>query len=114
METETALIVLSALSQATRLDTFRLLVRHAPDGLPAGEVARGLGVPPNTLSSHLAVLARAGLVASQRHGTTLVYRADFDRLRELVGFLLRDCCGGRSEVCAPIVAELSSCLCETR
>lgn len=112
MELQSAILVLSALAQPTRLETFRLLVRHAPEGLPAGEVARGLGVPQNTLSSHLSILAQAGLVTSTRHGTTLIYRAELDRLRQLVGFLLRDCCGGRSEICAPIVAELSSCLCE--
>ncbi len=112
MESETTILALSALAQSTRLETFRLLVRHEPEGLPAGEIARALSVPQNTLSSHLSVLARAGLVSSERRGTTITYRADLQRLRGVVGFVLKDCCGGRAEICAPLIADLSSC-CET-
>ncbi|HEX2528652.1 MAG TPA: metalloregulator ArsR/SmtB family transcription factor [Geminicoccus sp.] len=100
---------LAALSQITRLETFRLLVRHEPDGLPAGEVARRLGVPQNTMSAHLAVLARAGLATSVRHSRSIIYRADLDRLRELTLFLVTDCCGGKSELCAPLIAALTPC-----
>lgn len=109
MESDTAILALAALAQPTRLETFRLLVRHEPEGLAAGEVARALSVPQNTLSSHLSVLARAGLVTSERHGTTITYRADLHRLRAVVGFVLKDCCGGRAEICAPLIADLSSC-----
>ena len=63
MESENAILALAALAQSTRLDVFRLLVKHEPDGLPAGEIARELAVPHNTMSSHLGILSRAGLFA---------------------------------------------------
>lgn len=109
MENDSAICMLGALAQPTRLTAFRLLVRHAPDGLPAGEAAEQLAVPQNTLSAHLAVLARAGLVRASRAGRSVIYRADLDSLRRLMLFLARDCCGGRAELCAPLVAELSPC-----
>ncbi|MBB2166863.1 helix-turn-helix transcriptional regulator [Gluconacetobacter aggeris] len=109
MDTESALLALSALAQATRLEIFRLLVRHEPGGLPAGNVARHLDVPQNTVSAHLAVLARAGLLTAQRHSRLIVYRACLPRLRELMLFLVRDCCAGSPELCAPLVADLSAC-----
>ncbi|GAA3677487.1 MULTISPECIES: ArsR/SmtB family transcription factor [Acetobacteraceae] len=109
MDTESSLSALSALSQSTRLEIFRLLVRHEPDGLPAGDVARHLNVPQNTISAHLATLTRAGLLTSQRHSRVIVYRACLPRLRELMLFLVKDCCGRSPELCEPLVAELSSC-----
>lgn len=109
MDSEVAITALGALAQGTRLDTFRLLVRHEPDGLPAGEVARLLDVPQNTMSAHLGTLARAGLVRSERRSRSIVYRADLDRLRMLMLFLVRDCCGGQAELCAPLIADLISC-----
>ena len=109
MESEHVILALAALAQPTRLDTFRLLVRHEPDGLPAGEIARGLAVPHNTMSSHLNVLARAGLVHSERKSRSIIYRADLARFRETVTFLLHDCCGGHPEICAPLVDALSPC-----
>jgi ArsR family transcriptional regulator len=112
MESET-ISALSALAQRTRLDAFRLLVRHEPAGLPAGEIAASLAVPQNTLSGHLAILAQAGLVTSERRSRAIIYRADLARLGAVVGFLLKDCCGGRTEICAPLVADLSSLSCET-
>ncbi|MDQ1081480.1 helix-turn-helix transcriptional regulator [Pseudoroseomonas cervicalis] len=104
-----ALACLSALSQGTRLQTFRLLVRHEPDGLAAGEVARQLDVPQNTMSTHLAVLARAGLLRAERHSRSIVYRADLGRLRGMMLFLVRDCCGGRADLCQPLIADLLPC-----
>ena len=109
MDTEIAISALAALAQATRLETFRLLVRHEPDGLPAGEVARQLGVPQNTMSTHLATLARAGLVRSERHSRSVIYRAELNRLREMMLFFVADCCGGRPELCAPVIADLIPC-----
>ena len=109
METEAALFALAALSQSTRLETFRLLVRHEPEGLPAGEIAIHLGVPANTMSAHLGVLSRAGLVASERRSRSIIYRAELDRLRDLVLFLLNDCCGGRAGLCEPLLDELAPC-----
>lgn len=109
MDELAALSALGALSQPTRLQCFRLLVTREPDGVPAGELARLVGVPQNTLSTHLAILANAGLVHGERHSRSIIYRANFDRLRELVLFLLKDCCGGRAELCAPLIADLSPC-----
>jgi DNA-binding transcriptional ArsR family regulator len=100
---------LAALSQATRLDVFRLLVRREPEGLPAGDIARQLGVPHNTLSAHFSVLSRAGLIRSERKSRSIIYRAELDAIRQLVAFLVEDCCGGRPGVCAPLLAELAQC-----
>lgn len=107
MENKSAIAALSALAQNTRLETFRLLVRHEPDGIPAGELARVLDVPQNTMSAHLATLSRAGLVKSQRQSRSIIYRADLDGFRDLTLFLLKDCCGGSIELCAPLIAELT-------
>ncbi|AIT08477.1 ArsR family transcriptional regulator (plasmid) [Sphingomonas taxi] len=109
MENQPAISALGALAQSTRLDVFRLLVRHEPDGLAAGEVARQLDVPQNTMSAHLAILARAGLVRSERHSRSIIYRADLDGLRGLMLFLVKDCCAGSPELCAPLLAELTPC-----
>lgn len=109
MESQNALNALAALSQQTRLDAFRLLVRHEPIGLSAGDIARDLDVPANTLSTHLAILSRAGLVTSERHSRVIQYRADVDGLRALMLFLAKDCCQGRPELCEPLLAELTCC-----
>lgn len=106
MHTDEAIDALGALSQKTRLDAYRLLVKHEPGGLPAGDIARALDVAANTLSTHLAVLARAGLVLSERQSRTIRYRADLARLRDLMLFLARDCCGGNADLCGPLAAEL--------
>jgi len=109
MESGDAISALGALGQGARIDTFRLLVRHEPDGLGAGDIARQLDVPQNTLSAHLGILARAGLVRSARHSRSIIYRVDLDGLRALTLFLVKDCCAGNAELCAPLVAELTPC-----
>lgn len=109
MESNQAIDVFAALSQSTRLDAFRLIMQHEPDGLPAGEVARLLDVPQNTMSSHLAILTRAGLIESERQSRSIVYRAVIDRVREIATFLVQDCCGGRPELCEPLIAEITPC-----
>ncbi|MDO8901871.1 MAG: metalloregulator ArsR/SmtB family transcription factor [Phenylobacterium sp.] len=109
MEPLAAITALSALAQPTRLATFRLLVQHEPDGLPAGEVALAVGAPANTMSAHLAVLSRSGLVTAERRSRSIIYRADLEQLRTLVLFLLKDCCEGRAEICAPLLADLAPC-----
>jgi ArsR family transcriptional regulator, arsenate/arsenite/antimonite-responsive transcriptional repressor len=111
MDLDTATAALAALAQPTRLETFRLLVRYEPDGLPAGEVARQLDIPQNTMSAHLAILTRAGLAVSERRSRSIIYRADLGRLRDLTLYLVRDCCGGNAELCAPLIAELSAPCC---
>ncbi|MEH2609315.1 ArsR/SmtB family transcription factor [Bradyrhizobium sp. AZCC 1693] len=114
METTDAIAALAALAQSTRLDVFRLLVRHEPDGLSAGDIAKALAVPQNTMSSHLSVLSRAGLVSAQRFSRSIVYRADLSRLQDVVLFMLRDCCDGRPEICAPVIEDLTPCCQPTR
>lgn len=104
-----ALDALAALAQGTRLDAFRLLVRRIPHGLPAGEAAVALDVPQNTLSTHLSILARAGLVNSVRQGRSVVYHADLDGLRALTLYLLEDCCGADPDLCTPLLKALGTC-----
>ncbi|MGL5167808.1 MAG: ArsR/SmtB family transcription factor [Afipia sp.] len=109
MESENAILALAALAQSTRLDTFKLLVKHEPDGLAAGDIAKSLAIPQNTMSSHLAILTRAGLVAAKRSGRSIVYRADLARFQQVVLFMLQDCCGGKPEICAPLIESLAPC-----
>ena len=109
MDNIEVIAALAALAQSTRLDAFRLLVKREPDGVPAGELARLIEVPQNTMSAHLAVLARAGLIRGERHSRSIIYRADLDRFRKMTLFLVKDCCGGRPELCAPLIADLSPC-----
>jgi DNA-binding transcriptional ArsR family regulator len=109
MESVNVILALAALAQSTRLDVFRLLVRHEPKGLAAGDIARALAVPQNTMSSHLAVLSRAGLVSTQRFSRSIVYRADLANLQDVILFMLRDCCDGRPEICVPVMESLRPC-----
>jgi DNA-binding transcriptional ArsR family regulator len=102
-----ALAGLAALGQPIRLAVFRLLVQQEPDGLAAGAIAAAVGAPHNSLSTHLAILARAGLVSATRSGRSIVYRADLAGMRRLLAFLLADCCGGRPEVCGVITDVLA-------
>ena len=109
MDPENAILTLAALAQPTRLDVFRLLVQHEPEGLAAGDIAKMLAVPQNTMSSHLSILSRAGLVSAQRFSRSIVYRADLTRLQAVVLFMLKDCCDGRPEICTPLVESLTPC-----
>jgi ArsR family transcriptional regulator, arsenate/arsenite/antimonite-responsive transcriptional repressor len=111
MDINSATRALSALSQPTRLETFRLLVRSGPEGMPAGEVARRLDVPHNTMSSHLSILANAGLVGSRREGRSVIYGVEFDGVRKLLGFLVEDCCQGTPDVCGPILDSVLNACC---
>jgi len=106
MDTKRALEALSALSQQTRLDVFRLLMRAGPDGMAAGEIGAALDVRQNTMSANLAVLLRAGLVRNAREGRTIRYFADMEGVRDLMAFLLEDCCGGRADLCQPVLDAL--------
>ena len=109
MENTSAILVLAALAQPTRLDSFRRLIANEPDGMAAGELARQLEVPQNTLSAHLNIMAHAGLVRGERHSRSIIYRVDLDHFRDVMLFLVKDCCGGRAELCAPLIAELTPC-----
>lgn len=101
MDQDSALDALSALSQETRLQVFRMLVQAGPEGLTAGAIAERLAVRPNTLSTHLAVLLAAGLLHKRRSGRTIIYSADYDGMRALLAYLVEDCCGGNPAICAP-------------
>ena len=96
-----ALAALAALAQESRLDAFRLLVQAGPEGVPAGEVAAALGLPPNTLSFHFDRLREAELVTVRRHGRSMIYAARFDTMNALLGYLTENCCGGAVAQCAP-------------
>src|SRR6476620_7459778 len=109
MESEKAILALAALAQSTRLDVFRLLTKHEPEGLAAGDIAKALAVPQNTMSSHLAILSRAGLITARRISRSIVYRADLEAFQAVVLFMLRDCCDGRPEICGPLIEDLAPC-----
>lgn len=109
MKEDTALASLAALAHPTRLTAFRLIVRHEPDGLTTGQLVEATGLSQSTFSTHLAVLAKAGLVKSERRGRNLVQRAEIGRLRDLMLYLAKDCCQGRDELCEPLIAELTCC-----
>ena len=102
METTPAVVALSALAHEGRLSIFRLLVQAGPDGMAAGEIARATGALPNTLSSNLNILSGAGLVTSRRDGRSIIYAAAYGQMRDLLAFLMEDCCGGSPEICAPL------------
>ena len=94
----------AALSQETRLAIVRLLVRAGPDGLAAGAVAEAVDASPSNVSFHLKDLEHAGLIAARRESRSIIYTASYDTLRDLVAFLMKDCCAGRPEICAPAAA----------
>jgi DNA-binding transcriptional ArsR family regulator len=109
MDSTSAILALAALAQPTRLDVFRLLVGGEPDGFAAGDIAKALAVPHNTMSTHLAILTRAALVSSQRQGRSIVYRANLSTLQSMTLFLLQDCCGGEPQLCASLVDSIKPC-----
>jgi DNA-binding transcriptional ArsR family regulator len=111
MKLKQVLSAFAALSHETRLDAFRQLVRLMPEGLAAGELARDLDVPPSTLSSHLAILERAGLVQSERQGRNIHYRADLDGTRAMLEFLVKDCCRGQPRRCDQLIAAALPACC---
>lgn len=103
MDKKSALTALAALGQETRLDVFRLLVAAGPGGVPAGEIATQLSALQNTVSAHLKVLAHAGLVRAERDGRVIRYAADMTGFRDLLAYLMEDCCNGSPELCRPII-----------
>ena len=104
MKAPEAVTALSALAQEHRLALFRLLVQAGPDGLAAGALAERLGIPNSSLSFHLAGLSRAGLVSQQRQSRSIIYRADYGRMNELLAYLMENCCAGAE--CAPADPKL--------
>ena len=114
MELEAASTCLAALALPGRLQIFRMLVQAGVLGLPAGDIARKLDVPPNSLSANLNVLANAGLVRSRRQGRSIIYTAEYDRMRELLSFLVQDCCGGAPEICSPLADVVETARCASK
>lgn len=108
MSPSSAIEALSALAHPGRLAVFRLLVKAGPSGLPAGEAARRLDTPSNTMSTQLAIMSRAGLVRSRREGRSIIYHADYETFSQLLGFLVEDCCDGRPELCTQLAAAVES------
>ncbi|HEY0316506.1 MAG TPA: metalloregulator ArsR/SmtB family transcription factor [Sphingomonas sp.] len=109
MLADDALPVLAAIAHPTRLAAFRLLVQHEPEGLSTGQLVAASGLSQSTFSTHLAVLAKAGLVTPEKRGRRMIQRANLDALRGLMLFLAKDCCQGRTELCEPLIADLACC-----
>ena len=101
MEKIDAVAALAALAQENRLEAFRLLVRAGPEGLPAGEVATLLGVPPNTLTFHFDRLRMGGLVTVRREGRSMIYTARYETMNGLLAYLTENCCSGKTGACGP-------------
>ena len=106
-----AIEALSALAHPARLAVFKLLVQTGSDGLPAGDIARQLDVPVTTMSSHLGILSRAGVIVPRRQSRTIFYALDVAGTRDLFFYLLADCCGGRPDLCSPVFAATQLIFC---
>lgn len=104
MEKTTAIAVFESLASSIRLDVFRLLVKHAPDGLVAGEIAVALELPATNLSFHLKALTQSGLLTATQEGRFQRYRADMALMAGLIGYLTDECCGGDPSACLPAAA----------
>ena len=111
MKIKAAIESLSALAHAGRLTVFKMLVKAGPAGMAAGEIARRLDVPPNSLSTNLNILSQAGLVGSVRKGRSIIYSARYDHMTKLLGYLMEDCCNGSQEICAPLVRITQKACC---
>jgi DNA-binding transcriptional ArsR family regulator len=108
MDKKSALAAMAALGQDTRLDVFRLLIGAGPQGVPAGEIASRLGTVQNTMSAHLKILDQAGLVLAERDGRVVRYVADMAGFRDLLAYLLEDCCNGAPELCRPVIQAVTA------
>ena len=107
MDNKSALEAFAALSQPTRLDVFRLLIKAGEAGMSAGGIGETLGVRQNTMSANLSILTRSGLIRSAREGRSIRYFADMDGVRSLLAFLMEDCCAGRPELCQPVIDAIA-------
>ena len=105
MDQRQALASFAALSQETRLAIVQLLVRAGPDGVPAGAVADSVEVSASNVSFHLKELERAGLIEARREARSIIYSASYDTLRDVIAFLMKDCCNGHPEICTPALAS---------
>ena len=107
-EQQDAVAALAALGQSTRLALFQTLVAAGAEGLSAGAIANQLDVKQNTLSTHLSILERAGMIAHRRDGRSLIYRPSYFGMRALLKFLVQDCCDNHPAVCKPLISQLSA------
>ena len=114
MDSAAAVAALGALAQDTRLRAFRLLVERGPEGLPAGQLAAALGVPPSSLTFHLQQLLHAGLVTQRRSSRNLIYAPDVAAMNGLVAYLTENCCGrgAAGGMCDPAAAGAASVACK--
>ncbi|KQT51168.1 ArsR family transcriptional regulator [Aureimonas sp. Leaf454] len=113
MNDDSAVTALSALAHADRLAAFRMLVRAGPNGMPSGEIAETLSIPPTRMSFHLATLERSKLLRSWRDGRYVRYAASYDDMRQLLAYLVDDCCSGNPEICGDLTSLLPACTPET-
>ena len=107
MDSTQAIFAFSALSQLTRLEVLRLLIKAGAKGMHAGEIGEAMDVRQNTMSTNLNILLRAGLVRNEREGRSIRYFADFEGIRGMLAFLMEDCCGGQPELCAPVLNAIA-------
>lgn len=108
MTNDDAVVNLFALAHPGRLNVFRTIAAAGGDGLAAGKIARSVGIPANTASTHLSILAGAGLLTAYRDGRSIIYRANFDHYADLMRFLLVDCTEGHPETAGLREALLAS------
>ncbi|MCS3847742.1 metalloregulator ArsR/SmtB family transcription factor [Xanthomonas campestris pv. campestris] len=113
MKDDSAVSALSALAHSDRLAAFRMLVRAGPNGMPSGEIADALAIPPTRMSFHLATLERASLLRSWRDGRRVLYAASYEDMRQLLAFLTEDCCSGNPEICGALFSSITPCTAET-
>lgn len=113
MEIKLAIDALAALAQETRLQIFRRLVWAGDTGIPAGMLGRMLNVPAPTLTFHLNLLCNAGLIERRRKGRSIIYAVNFAGVRELLGFLMEDCCQGNPALCGPAASARRESGCNT-
>ena len=111
MKGKLAVAALGALAHEGRLAVFRMLVQAGADGVAAGEIARRLGVPANSLSANLTILSHAGLIESRREGRSIIYTAVYERMAALLAYLVEDCCQGSPAICAPLAAIMARVAC---
>ena len=109
MNTSQALEAFSALAHETRLKVFKLLIKESEQGISAGIIARQLSVQPSTLTAHLHILRRAGLIQSSRQKQKILYSASISGTRDLLRFLTQECCNGHPEICAELSASVKIC-----
>lgn len=111
MKSTIAIRRLSALAQDARLSVFRLLVKAGHEGMAAGDIAKALDVPANTLSAQLNILSIAELISSRRDGRSIIYSAAFENMAELMVYLVEDCCQGHEDVCQPLTDATARIAC---